>query len=260
MDESYQDYINRVARLTLPNTCSMQLQTIQHSPKFIEGKPVPFPGYSIITPPAEEDRANEKFYAQVRTLQQQLSQQLDKDFLVSLPEASFHFTLADLVWDESYRQIVAANPNFDQELQQQVIASFTQYQDAVENLKPLTWQLWGIITRPRAIMACLVPKDQESYDSVIQLRRSLYQNSGLIGLGIEQQYDLTAHITLGYFDQIPDTLNRDHLCIVMSQINDRLVESELSTMTIKEIQLRKFEDMVQYNREPDWASVQFEEQ
>lgn len=259
MDESYQDYINRVARLTLPNACSMQLQTIQHSPKFIEGKPVSFPGYSVITPLAKEDRANEKFYAQVKTLQQQLSQQLDKNFLVPLPEGSFHFTLADLVWDESYRQIAAANPNFDQELRQQVIASFTQYQDAVDNLKPLTWQLWGIITRPRAIMACLVPKDQESYDSIIQLRRSLYQNSGLIGLGIEQQYDLTAHITLGYFDQIPDTLNRDRLCIVMSQINDRLVESELSTMTIKEIQLRKFEDMVQYNREPDWANIQFKE-
>lgn len=257
MDESYQDYINRVARLTLPNACSMQLQTIQHSPKFIEGKPVPFPGYSIITPPAKEDQENEKFYAQVSTLQQQLSQQLDQDFLVPLPEASFHFTLADLVWDESYRQIAAANPNFDQELQQQIITSFAQYRDAIDNLKPLTWQLWGIITRPRAIMACLVPKNQESYDSVIQLRRSLYQNSGLIGLGIEQQYDLTAHITLGYFDQIPDTLNRDRLCIVMSQINDRLVESELSTMTINEIQLRKFEDMLQYNREPDWASIQF---
>ena len=256
MDESYQEYINRVARLTLPSACAMQLQSIQHSPKFVDGKPVSFPGYSVITPPAGEDIANKDFYQQVETLQQQLFQQLGTEFFIPLPPASFHFTLADLIWDESYRQAVAANPDFEQELQQQVAASFQDYQSDAIN-EPLTWQLWGVITRPRAIMACLVPKDQASYQAVVKLRRALYQNSGLIGLGIEQQYDLTAHITLGYFDQIPEGLNRDRLCITLSQINDRLVESELTKFTIKQSQLRKFEDMIQYNRETDWAVVNF---
>ena len=257
MDESYQDYINRVARLTLPSACSMQLQTIQHSPKFIDGKPVSFPGYSVITPTANEDEINDKFYSQVETIQGQLAQQLDKNFFIPLPKDSFHLTLADLVWDESYRQLVSANANFERELREQVANSFAQYQDSKSQLKPLTWQLWGIITRPRAIMACLVPKDQESYESVISLRRSLYQNAGLVGLGIEQQYDLTAHITLGYFDNIPDTLNRDRLCIMLSQINDRLVESELPTLSIRKAELRKFENMLEYNRQSDWAIVEF---
>jgi hypothetical protein len=257
LDESYQDYINRVARLTLPSACSMQLQTIQQSPKFVDGKPVSFPGYSIVTPPAGEDQANQKLYQQVTTLQKQLSQQLEADFFIPLPTETFHFTLADLVWDESYRHIITTNPNFDQELQQQVVASFQQYQQSVENNKSLAWQLWGLVTRPRAIMACLVPKDQESYQSVIKLRRSLYQNAGLIGLGIEQQYDFTAHITLGYFGNIPPGLNRDRLCIVLSQINDRLVESELPEFTVKQAQLRKFENMWQYERQADWATVEF---
>ncbi len=258
MDESYQEYINRVARLTLPSACAMQLQSIQQSPKFVDGKAASFPGYSVITPLAGEDKANHDFYHQVETLQQQLSEQLGADFFIPLPPDSFHFTLADLIWDESYRQVVAANPNFDRELEQQVTASFQQYQ-AESNHEPLAWQLWGIVTRPRAIMACLVPKDQTSYQSVIQLRRSLYQNAGLIGLGIEQQYDFTAHITLGYFDDIPDSLNRDRLCIVLSQINDRLVESELPEFSVTEAQLRKFEDMIQYHRESDWAVVKFDQ-
>lgn len=257
MDESYQDYINRVARLTLPSACSMQLQTIQHSPKFVEGKPVPFPGYSVITPPAGENTANSDFYHQVETVQRQLSQQLEANFFIPLPKSSFHFTLADLIWDESYRQAIANNSNFEPELQQQVAASLEQYQAAISQAEPPIWQLWGVMARPRAIMACLVPKDKASYESVIELRRSLYQNFDLIGLGIEQQYDLTAHITLGYFDQIPPQLNRDRLCIVLSQINDRLVESELPMLTVNEVQLRKFEDMIQYHRQPDWATVKF---
>ena len=256
MDESYQEYINRVARLTLPSACAMQLQSIQQSPKFDAGKPVAFPGYSIITPLAAEDTANKDFYRQVETLQKQLDQQLDQDFFIPLPASSFHFTLADLIWDESYRQIVAANPDFDRELQRQTTASFQEYQ-AESNESTLTWQLWGVVTRPRAIMACLVPKDQISYQAVIKLRRSLYQNAGLINLGIEQQYDLTAHITLGYFNQIPNNLNRDRLCIVLSQINDRLVESKLPEFTLKKAQLRKFDNMFNYFREPDWAVVDF---
>ena len=234
----------------------MQLQGIQQSPKFMEGKPVSFPGYSVITPPAEEDSANQEFYQQVNSIQQQLLEQLGADYFIPLPTSSFHFTIADLIWDESYRQVVAANPNFEQDLQQEIATSFQEYQAESSN-QPLTWKLWGLVTRPRAIMACLVPKDQASYESVVKLRRSLYQNAGLIGLGIEQQYDLTAHITLGYFGQIPDDLNRDRLCIVISQINDRLVESELPEFTVKQAQLRKFEDMVQYNRESDWATINF---
>ena len=255
MDESYQEYINRVARLTLPTACSMQLQTIQQSPKFVDGKAVSFPGYSVITPLAAEDEHNNDFYGQIEMIQQQMLQQLGENFFVPLPAASFHFTLADLIWEESYRLAVKANSDFDRELQEQIVASFQQYQESISEQKPIAWQLWGIITRPRAIMACLVPKNQESYDSVIKLRRSVYQNSGLIGLGIEQQYDLTAHVTLGYFGDIPPTLNRDRLCIVLSQINDRLVERDLPVLTVEEAQLRKFEDMIQYNREPDWATV-----
>jgi len=257
LDESYQDYINRVARLTLPTACSMQLQTIQHSPKFVDGKVVSFPGYSVITPPSQEDTINQEFYIQVETIQQQLSQQLETGFFISLPATSFHLTLADLIWDESYRQIIAENPDFDRALQQEIAASFQQYKEFISGKNHPTWQLWGVIARPRAIMACLVPKDQESYDSVVQLRRCLYQNSGLIGLGIEQQYDLTAHITLGYFDRIPPGLNRDRLCIALSQINDRLLESELPVLNVKEAQLRKFEDMINYHRQPDWATVKF---
>lgn len=256
MDESYQEYINRVARLTLPSACAVQLQGIQQSPKFVDGKPVPFPGYSVITPPAAEDNLNQQFYQEVETLQQQLLDTIGENFFISLPPTSFHFTLADLIWDESYRQAIKDNPNFEPELQQQITASMEEYQAHTQN-ESIGWQLWGVITRPRAIMACLVPKDQNSYQSIIKLRRALYQNSGIVGLGIEQQYDLTAHITLGYFDHIPDSLNRDRLCIVLSQINDRLVESQLPELKLKRAELRKFEDMIQYNREADWAVVNF---
>ncbi len=255
MNETYQEYINRVAQLTLPGACSSQLQTIQSSPKFTEGKANYFPGYSVITPPYQEDSENEEFYSQIELLQKNIIQQLEPKLVVPLTARSFHFTIADLVWGESYEQIVKDNPQFEAQLQENIEHSFAQYQEISDERITVQWQLLGIAIRPRAIMACLVPKDQASYQAILDLRRCIYQNSGLIGLGIEQQYDFTAHITLAYFDQIKENLNRSEICVIISQIGDRLLENNPVILTVKEGELRKFENMLDYHRQPDWAKI-----
>ena len=257
MNETYQAYINRVAQLTLPATYTAQLQTIQQSPKFVNGQAVFFPGYSVITPPSNEDRINQGFYTQVQLIQQQLLEQLESDLLISLPPESFHLTLADLIWGDSYQQAINENAEFDDKLRSQINHSFQQYQNLEQNFKNIQWQLWGLSIRPRAIMACLAPKDQESYDAILNLRRCLYQNEGLIGLGIEQQYDFTAHITLGYFNQISPDLNRSQLCIIISQIADRLLDGEPAIMKVVSGELRKFDNMINYYRQSDWSTISF---
>ncbi|VEP15823.1 conserved hypothetical protein [Hyella patelloides LEGE 07179] len=257
MNETYQEYINRVAQLTLPGTCSSQLQTIQTSPKFIDGKVVPFPGYSVITPPNKDDADNQKFYSQIQLIQQSIIQQLEPGFVIPLTPESFHFTIADLVWDHSYQQAVQENPQFETQLREQINQSFQQYQTTTNDRNPIQWQLLGITIRPRAIVACLAPKDQASYQTILDLRRCIYQNAGLIALGIEQQYDFTAHITLGYFGPINASLNRSEVCVIISQISDRLLEGEPTLITVKRGELRKFDDMLNYHRQPDWAAISF---
>jgi hypothetical protein len=257
LDESYQDYINRVTRSTLPATCSIQLQTIQESPKFSDGQAKYFPGYTVITLPSSEDKINQAFYAKIVNIQEQLAQQLPANFFAVLPPASFHITVADLIWDDSYDRAVAENPDFEVKLQTAIAESFQQDREIDNSTQQVFWQLWGIVIRPRAIMACLVPKDRNSYDRIAQLRRCIYQNPTLMSLGIEQQYNFTAHITLGYFGKIPSDLNRDRLCVTLSQINDRLVETDLPMFEIDRIELRKFDTMIEYYREADWAVVEF---
>lgn len=257
MDETYQDYINRVARQTLPASHNTQLKSIQSSPKFADGQPVPFPGYSIITPLSEEDSINTEFYTHLETLQKELLQQIDSGLLIPLPAETFHLTLADLIWENAYSQAVEENTNFEQELRQEIQATFEQYQQEISLDKPIAWQLLGLVIRPRALVACLVPKDRESYEAIVQLRRSIYQSGKLIGLGIEQQYDYTAHLTLGYFGEMADEKLGNRFVIIISQINDRLLETPEQILTIHQVQLRKFDNMIHYYREPDWAVIEF---
>lgn len=257
MDETYQTYVNRVARLTLPATYQTQLQNIQKSPKFEEGRAVPFPGYSAISPPGQEDSENSAFYSNLEASQQQLLQQLEQGLMVPVPPESFHLTVADLIWDSSYRDAVRENPEFDRQLQACIRESFQQYQQAAGEVSPVQWQLLGLLIFPRALAVGLVPKDEQAYEQILQLRRSIYQNSGLIALGIEQQYYFTAHITLGYFGEIPPHLDRDRLGNFLSTFNEQWLETEPQMLTVERVELRKFEDMIHYDREPDWPVLEF---
>jgi hypothetical protein len=262
LDETYQTYLNRVARLVLPATYQSQLQHIQESPKFKHlpdgtNEAMPFPGYTVVTPPWEEDSENEAFYVQLQELQQLLLQQLDAGLLVPVPPASFHLTLADLVWDSAYRERKAENPQYDEQLHERVQDSFQKYQHSVAAGNPLGWQVLGLMVRPRALAVCLIPNNEDSYKRLSELRRAIYQNRSLIGLGIEQQYHFTAHVTLGYFGKISPQLERDRLSDTLTKLNQQALPDEVIPLNVQKAQLRKFEDMMRYSREPDWPVVEF---
>lgn len=263
MDENFQTYLNRVARLTLPDTHESQLQNIQESPKFQaqatgERKPVPFPGYSIITPPWAETTTNNDFYKFLHQAQTQLLEELPEDFVIPVIPDSFHLTLADLIWDGAYRN-KSQNPEFEEQLRSNIGKSLAEYGEANPSTQHNRWLLLGFIVRPRAIAVCLVPKDEASYNQILHLRRLIYQNPSIIGLGIEQQYHFTAHITLGYFGDVSEaTLSyRQRLYASLNRISNQWLELDQPELLIDRGEVRKFDDMTNYYRQPSWASVEF---
>lgn len=262
MDDTYQDYCNRVIRLTVLETYHSQVQNIQESPKF---RPAgdgtywanPFPGYTIITPPWAEVPADARFYAQLATIQEQLLTALPQGLVVPLPLPSLHLTVADLLWDSAYRYASEADPNFDTRLRTCLATIFAQAQLSLPAGPAPVWQVLGCQLMPRAIGLCLAPKDAQSYDRLIQFRQWLYQRQDLISLGVEQQYHFTAHITLGYLGQIPPDLDRQQLCTTLFNLNQQWLDQGLPEFAVREAQLRKFDDMTRYYRESDWPVFTF---
>jgi hypothetical protein len=259
VDESYHTYLNRVAKLTLPATYESQVKNIQESPKFRlaengSRQPVPFPGYSVVTPPAKEDRENEGFYADLVSCQQQLLKNLEPDTIVSVNSDSFHFTLADLIWDSAFNIAIANNPEFEDKMRDRIADSFELYERSIPKEQPIRWQIMGLTVRPRAIEVSLVPKDEESYHRILAFRRAIYQSSGLIGLGIEQQYHFTAHVTLAYFGNLDRDINRVGLIDALQTHNLHWIDHPQEIL-VTVAQLRKFTDMSNYDREADWPTV-----
>ncbi|MBD2578172.1 DUF1868 domain-containing protein [Oscillatoria sp. FACHB-1406] len=255
MDDSYPIYLNRVARLTRHTTLRSQLAGLQTSPKFKDGKAVSFPGYSVVVPLWEGGEEVAALTTQLAQAQQKLIEQLDDGLIVPVNPDSFHLTVADLIWDEAYREAVEQQPNYEEQLRAAIAQSFTRCAPTVSQDRPIPLQVLGLMLRPRAIMAALVPQSEDGYDRILHLRRTLYQNSELMRLGIEQQYDFTGHITLGYFGKISPNLDRDRVAEVLSALNEEWLEIELPSPLATRVQLCKFDHMNRFYREPDWPEL-----
>ena len=248
MDDTYQEYVNRVVPMTLCTTHRQQVQHIQKSPKFEDGKAIPFPGYTLTTPPWEDDSFNELVYQSLQTYQTQLQEKLGDNILIPIPTSSFHVTLADLIWENNYRNTLAHNPQFEEKICKRITQSFQQYQEKYSLSQSINFQLLGFTILTRAIVICLAPSNEKEYERLSYLRRMIYQNKKLIGLGIQQQYHFTAHITLGYFNEISNNLNREKIVETLESLNDKLLENPLPELVVKEAHLRQFDDMLRYYR------------
>ncbi|TVR06744.1 MAG: DUF1868 domain-containing protein [Phormidium sp. GEM2.Bin31] len=255
MDNTYQDYLERIAHLTTPATHGSKLEHIVESPKFVPGEdgrrqPVSFPGYSIITPPGAEDQANPQFYQVMADCQNRIAQRLGANLFAVVPPDSFHVTLADLIWNGAYEE-ASYDPQFDKKLQQCIGEIFDRIQPSLSSPQSPQWQMSGLVVMPRAIAVTLNPHDEAAYDRIIALRRALYQSRALMNLGIEQQYNLTAHVTLGYFGSASEPLN----CQELAQFLDDCAQAAMATAPpfwVKRAELRKFTDMTRYERSPDF--------
>jgi hypothetical protein len=256
VDDNYHSYLNRVAKLTMPATYTSQANNLQESPKFkLQNNhrvPEKFPGYSVITPPANVDPANQAFYQNLQDCQQQLLKNLEPDLIALVAPDSLHLTVADLIWDQSYTAAVAADPEFEVKLRHQMADSFKSYQDSSST--PVRWQIMGLMLRPRAIAVSLVPCDENSYDRITAFRRTIYQNPGLMALSIEQQYYFTAHITIAYFGNVTQEFDRANFSHVLQDINIQWIDQP-QELSISQVELRHFSDMTSYHREADWPVV-----
>ncbi|WP_204368533.1 hypothetical protein [Neosynechococcus sphagnicola] len=89
--------------MTLVDTYRSQIQHLQESPKYRQSIPgkleaLPFPGYTVITPPWSEDPENDLIYQSLQVCQQQLLQQLMPGFMAAVTprELPSHLGRSDL--------------------------------------------------------------------------------------------------------------------------------------------------------------------
>lgn len=255
MDDSYQAYLERLSKMVQPDSYHSTLQYLCKSPKFARTadgvvRAVAFPGYTLISPTSEDDTVNGDAYAAIQAASDALVRQLPEGLLIGLPPASYHMTIADLIWDSAYRDR-SLDPAYDAKLRDRLTALFSDVKPQVIGPTRVSWQVLGFVVMPRAIGVCLIPCDEASYRRTVRVRRSIYQDSTMVGLGIDQQYHFTAHVTLGYFGDIPANLDRVAIAQILAETNQHFLQNKV-ILSLDRAELRRFEDMTVYTREAEW--------
>lgn len=246
-------------RTTLPETYQTQVQYLQGSPKYTRDRdgnwqPTAFPGYTIITPPGSADEANLALYSELTAYQQTVLAELGSEFFIPVPAESLHLTIADLIWDSAYHHAAEA-ADFGSKLQSGIAQSFQQSKH-LQTGQPIPFRVIGLMVMTRALGVALAATDETGYNQIVELRRSVYQNSDLISIGIEQQYHFTPHITLGYFGHVEGG-DRTQLSTTFDQLNHPWLDGQHPPFWVKQAELRKFPDMTRYDRESEYPVFEF---
>lgn len=254
LDDQYQVYINRLMGMTRLDHYRSQWPLIQPSPKFDvlpngSIQPAFFPGYTLMTPPGSQDSGNSDFFQRLETVKNEFWQVLPPNLGVPLPWETFHLTIADLIWDSTYKQQVESRPEYEAELQAQIAEVLAQQPSTG---KTIGLKVLGFMVMTRAIAVCVTPNTEADYQTILNLRRSLYQKSDLLALGIDQQYHFTGHITLGYFVGSEGiTVDADKLSQQLDRLNDVFL-ADFPEFQLQTVELRKFKNMLEFERQENW--------
>ncbi len=260
MDDFYQAYFDRLAAMVQPRNYQSTLQYLQKSPKFVRADDgslaaAPFPGYTLMSRPQADDAANGAAYVQLQSLYKQMAAAFPAEMLVALPLASYHMTIADLIWDSAYRDR-SLNGSYDEQFRHRLTDVLAQVEPQVVGPAPVSWQVLGCMIMPRAIGVCLVPRCEASYSRTLEVRRAIYQDAPLMGLGIDQQYHFTAHVTLAYIADVPSNLDRGAIAHHLQTLNTHLAQAPI-TLDLDRAELRHFTDMTTYTRAADWPVLRW---
>ena len=264
MDDQYHIYINRLMGMTRVEHYCHQLGLIQPSSKFalVDGQTTPteFPGYSLTTPPGHEDLlngVNGGFFDRLASVQEELwriCQPQSSQFMAALPRDTYHLTLADLIWDANYRQQLETIDNYEWKLRAEIGEILSQKANGYQ--KPIQLKVLGFLVMTRAIAVALAPNTEADYQHILDLRRAVYQHPPLLGLGVEQQYHFTGHITLGYFTQVPEGLDLDLLSRHLDRLNNEFLDG-FPEFLLERVELRKFDNMTDFKRLDNWPTWSF---
>ena len=235
-------YKQRVAAACQPNHWPSQFANSKPSPKFKQGRPLPFGGVTLMTPLQPYPHPSGHPFSLLEQATDELNASLERGYVPVLPE-SFHVTAADLV----------ARPHWQLgELDRHTALTQRALQGLAKHYRSRArfahWFFAGLAIFEHAVVALLTPTDPQSYDALVRLRALIYKDEALAQLGVKQPRPLMLHITLGYFTERLRELNPKLLVDAIGHADHALRLAASSVVyEIPTLQLCQFSQMGMYS-------------
>lgn len=216
-------------------------------------EPLEHSGYTIITPPFEDEgeSGNVKTYARLGDVQQFILENLGLAHYAPAPITSLHLTVADLVAGGRYKEQVAGA--CEEQLRAELSSCFAEF----ERQGTIQMHVVGVSVFPAGfVIALLSFREETGYRQLMSFRDSIYEHAGLKGLGVQRKFKFAGHVTLAYAESELGASGRYRLARTLIDVKERYFARPLP-FDVAQAQVVKFDHLSRFYREQDWPVLQF---
>jgi 2'-5' RNA ligase len=213
--------------------------------------PQKYEGFAVISM-LNENVENEALNARLIEIQKELQYNLQPAYaFYRLPSESFHQTVANTLSAERFKQhIVEAGL---EEAYPAIISNAFDEIPAIENEEPIRMKMAGLSIFGTAIGILGIFENEEDYERIIRFRSGFYGDDQLAQLNVKMTRPFIGHITLAYIEHFLNKNQKDHLAVVISEINE-VLGSEENYFTIADTGLRRYHHLAEFIKKDNYPT------
>jgi len=210
-----------------------------------------YEGFAVVSM-LNDNIENEALAARLIEIQKELQYNLQPAYaFYRLPAESFHQTVANTLSTNRFNEYIVEAGLLD--AYPAIIGSAFDQIPVVENEEPIRMKMAGLSIFGTAIGILGIFENEEDYERIIRFRSDFYNNDRLAQLTVKMTRPFIGHITLAYVEHFLNKNQKDHLAVVISEINEVLA-SEENYFTIADTGLRRYHHLAEFIKKDNYPT------
>jgi hypothetical protein len=255
---TYAEYQTRQLNHVSEEGLQQDVAKAKKSTKFIyqnnQWHKIPYSGYAVVSL-LKNNPDNEKLIQKLWCIQDKIIGGNNlQNVIYALPKDSFHQTVANTLSDERFlKNIRLAGlendyPNF-------VKDAFADIEHP-DIKSPIQMKIVGVSVFGSSLGVLGVFDCPNDYERILIFREDFYNNAQLASLDVKCTRPFIGHITLGYFGDDLNEINKTKLHQSLLKINQEIAQQNL-IFTISNTELCKYDELSVFDSLPGFPKFQF---
>lgn len=258
LDLSFQDYTQRQLHEISLEGIQASVNQISPSGHFSfrnsNWVPEPYEGFAILSM-TQDNPGNVHLNERLKELQIEIESIFNHPgTFYSLPTVSYHQTIANTLSAERFQKHIKV-PGLEKDYPEIIGNAFRKIHSFNEN-EPIRMSMVGLSIFRTAIGILGIFKKEDDYFRILRFRQKFYSNHPLQELGIRMTRPFIGHITLGYFEKVPDPGEAQLLSNKIQELNHELFKVP-PVFFISQAGLRKYLNLSQFDRKDEFPYHSF---
>jgi len=214
-------------------------------------EPNEYEGFAVVSM-LNENPDNEVLANRLAEIQKELQYNLQPTYaFYQLPAESFHQTVANTLSDDRFKQHIL-EAGLEKTYPSMIDDAFENIPQ-IEKEEPIRMKMAGLSIFGTAIGILGIFENEDDYNRITHFRSGFYSDHQLSQLDVKMTRPFIGHITLAYIEHILNKNQKDHLAVVINEINESL-KFEENYFNISVTGLRRYHHLAHFIKQDNFPA------